>query len=67
MLKQNYIRNSHPYSLKEQQGLSHSTVKRAFGALRTLLKHAVRENVLAQDPIQSFQLKLKNMTSKLIN
>jgi integrase len=51
---------------EEQQGLSHSTVKRAFGALRTLLKHAVRENVLAQDPIQSFQLKPPTDVQKIL-
>lgn len=41
---------------KEQEGLSHSTIKRAFGALRTMFRHAVRERILLSDPSIHFQL-----------
>ncbi|WP_417553018.1 tyrosine-type recombinase/integrase [Marinomonas fungiae] len=41
---------------KEQEGLSHATIKRAFGALRTMLRHAVREHILSEDPSAKFQL-----------
>ena len=40
----------------EKQGLSHTTIKRAFGAFRTMLRHAVRENFLLFDPTHKFQL-----------
>lgn len=41
---------------KEQSGLSHATIKRTFGALRTMLRHAVREHILDSDPSEKFQL-----------
>ncbi|WOD08094.1 tyrosine-type recombinase/integrase [Marinomonas sp. GJ51-6] len=40
----------------EQEGFSHSTIKRAFGAFRTMLRHAVREHILNDDPSAKFQL-----------
>lgn len=40
----------------EQEGFSHSTIKRAFGAFRTMLRHAVREHILSDDPSAKFQL-----------
>lgn len=46
----------HWQAQKEQSGLSHATIKRTFGALRTLLRHAVREHVLEVDPSAKFQL-----------
>lgn len=43
-------------SAKRNSKLSHSTIKRAFGALRTMLRHAVREGILQFDPTHKFQL-----------
>lgn len=40
----------------EKEGYSHSTIKRAFGAFRTMLRHAVREHILNDDPSAKFQL-----------
>lgn len=41
---------------KEQEKKSHATIKRAFGALRTLLRHAVSEGYLDVDPSRKFKL-----------
>lgn len=41
---------------KEKENKSHATIKRAFGALRTLLRHAVREGYLEEDPSRKFKL-----------
>jgi integrase len=46
----------HWQSEKRKSQLSHATIKRAFGALRTMLRHAVREGVLEFDPTHKFQL-----------
>jgi integrase len=43
-------------SEKRKEQLSHSTIKRIFGALRTMLRHAVREGILEFDPTHKFQL-----------
>jgi len=43
-------------AMKEQDGLSHSSIKRIFGAFRTMLRHAVREHIINQDPSINFQL-----------
>jgi integrase len=52
---------------KEKDRLSHSTIKRVFGALRSMLRHAVREHVLATDPTQLFQLNPPTAAEKLNN
>jgi integrase len=49
---------------KEQAGLSHATIKRAFGAFRTMLRHAVREGVLEFDPSHKFQLQAPTAKEK---
>lgn len=49
---------------KEKAGLSHETIKRAFGAFRTMLRHAVREGVLEFDPSHKFQLQAPTATEK---
>ncbi|MFT6909737.1 MAG: integrase [Oleiphilaceae bacterium] len=49
---------------KEKSGLSHSTIKRAFGAFRTMLRHAVREGVLEFDPSHKFQLQAPTAKEK---
>jgi integrase len=49
---------------KEKSGLSHSTIKRAFGAFRTMLRHAVREGVLEFDPSHKFQLQVPTAKEK---
>jgi len=41
---------------KEKEKKSHATIKRAFGALRTLLRHAVSEGYLDVDPSRKFKL-----------
>lgn len=41
---------------KESDKKSYATIKRAFGALRTLLRHAVREGFLQEDPSKKFKL-----------
>lgn len=41
---------------KEKENKSHATIKRAFGALRTLLRHAVSEGYLNVDPSRKFKL-----------
>jgi integrase len=46
----------HWQSEKRKSQLSHATIKRAFGALRTMLRHSVREGVLEFDPTHKFQL-----------
>lgn len=43
-------------STMEDKQLSHSTIKRSFGALRTMFRHAVREHILNEDPSAKFQL-----------
>ena len=40
----------------ESKGLSHETIKRSFGAFRTMLRHAVNEEALDLDPTSRFQL-----------
>lgn len=40
----------------ETKGLSHETVKRSFGALRTMLRHAVSEGIIEADPTANFKL-----------
>ena len=40
----------------EAKNLSHETIKRSFGALRTMLRHAVNEEVLESDPTSRFTL-----------
>lgn len=54
----------HWQNTKEQEGLSHATVKRSFGALRTMFRHAVREHVLNEDPSAKFQLAPPTATEK---
>jgi integrase len=49
---------------KEKDKLSHSTIKRTFGALRTMLRHAVREGVLEFDPSHKFQLQAPTAKEK---
>jgi integrase len=49
---------------KEKAELSHSTTKRAFGAFRTMLRHAVREGVLEFDPTHKFQLQAPTAKEK---
>lgn len=41
---------------KENDGLAHATIQRVFGAFRTMLRHAVAEGVLTDDPIVKFRL-----------
>jgi len=40
----------------ESKNLSHETIKRSFGALRTMLRHAVSEGILEADPTANFKL-----------
>jgi integrase len=40
----------------ESKKLSHETIKRSFGALRTMLRHAVSEGILEADPTANFKL-----------
>lgn len=41
---------------KENDGLAHATIQRVFGAFRTMIRHAVTEGVLTDDPIIKFRL-----------
>lgn len=50
---------------KEQDKKSYETIQRAFGALRTMLRHAIREQFLESDPIQKFRLASPTHTEKV--
>lgn len=41
---------------KEKKGRAHSTLKRAYGALRTMLKQAIVDGVLDENPLQYVSL-----------
>jgi integrase len=41
---------------KEQKGTSFQTILRAFGALRTMIRHAISKEFLDADPIKNFKL-----------
>jgi integrase len=41
---------------REQLGNSYETIRRAYGALRTLLRHAVEKEVLTEYPLKTFKL-----------
>ncbi|GGY85357.1 integrase family protein [Marinobacter zhanjiangensis] len=41
---------------KEKKGRAHATLKRAYGALRTLLKQAIVDGVLDENPLQHVSL-----------
>jgi len=41
---------------REKEGLAHATLVRAYGALRTLLRHAVTEGILDSNPIVGVRL-----------
>lgn len=41
---------------KEKAGLAHSTIKRAYGAMKTLLRHAESNHVLDKNPLQAISL-----------
>lgn len=43
---------------------AHSTIVRSFGALRTMLRHAVRNKVLETDPTSSFKLEEESANEK---
>lgn len=41
---------------REKEGVAHATLQRAYGALRTLLRHAVTEQILDNNPIAGVSL-----------
>jgi integrase len=41
---------------KQKSALSHATILRAFGAFRTMMRHAVKHGVIEFDPSHKFQL-----------
>lgn len=41
---------------REKEGRSHSTLKRAYGALRTMLRRAIVDEVLDENPLQNVAL-----------
>lgn len=43
-------------SKREKEGRAHSTLKRAYGALRTMLKQAVVDGILDENPLQYVSL-----------
>ena len=43
-------------SRREKEGLAHVTLQRTYGALRTLLRHAVTEQILDSNPIAGVSL-----------
>lgn len=43
-------------SEKEKKGRAHSTLKRAYGALRTMLKQAIVDGILDENPLQYVSL-----------
>lgn len=49
---------------QEQLGLAHATIKRAYGALKTLLNHAVTEGMLEANPLASVKLQEESDTEK---
>lgn len=49
---------------KEQDGLTYDTIQRVFGAFRTMIRHAVTEEVLQADPIVKFKLARPVATEK---
>ncbi|WP_366509046.1 tyrosine-type recombinase/integrase, partial [uncultured Paraglaciecola sp.] len=49
----------------KSKGLSHATIQRSFGALRTMLRHAVEEEVLDVDPTANFKLAPPTAAEKL--
>lgn len=49
---------------KKRENKSHDTIKRAFGALRTMLRYAVQEKVLESDPIADFKLRAPSSTEQ---
>ena len=53
-------------SAKEKKGRAHSTLKRAYGALRTMLRQAIVDGILDENPLQyvSLEKPLDNDRSK---
>jgi len=47
---------------KESEGLSYPTIKRAYGALQTLLNHAARGEAIAANPLKEVSLERPAMT-----
>jgi integrase len=41
---------------REKEGLAHVTLQRAYGALRTLLRHAVAEQIIDSNPVAGLSL-----------
>lgn len=41
---------------REKEGLAHATLQRAYGALKTMLRHAVKEQVIGANPLAGFAL-----------
>lgn len=51
-------------SRREKEGLAHVTLQRAYGALRTLLRHAVVEQILDSNPIAGVSLSAPTAAEK---
>ena len=52
-------------SKREKDGLAHVTLQRAYGALRTLLHHAVTEQILEANPIADTSMSAPTAEEKL--
>jgi len=54
-------------ALKEKQNKSYETLKRALGALNTLLNHATKKGTIEANPLKGIQLEKPAMTERQLN